>query len=598
MISYLSKVLYVLSGSKLSLIVLMIVFALTSVLEAFGIGLIGPFLNIASDPTSIESNALLHEAYVSLNLQSSGGFIALFGGVIAIVFVVKSILYFFSKAFIIKFSFEQKGKLCSRLLNAYLSVPYTFHLSRNTSTLIENIVVETNKFCGQNLLPLLNTISNAVVSAVLLILLFKTSPLFLGLILLSLLPLLLGFYKLGGFFRVWGKQATESQKEIIRIINHSLGGIKETRVFGCESYFKEQMEHQVQILENSVTRFQASQLLPRISVETALVLIIVIFVVISSLQPVRQELASVLGVFAVASLRIIPSVSNLIQGVGNIQNSAYALDMLYFDLKELEKVETAKRSQNSDQRLDGFTLIQDAEENIMVFKEQIELRNVSYFYPNTLSWAVRNISLVVKKGQSIGLIGKSGAGKTTLVDILLGLLEPQHGDIYVDGISIYQDLRSWQSLVAYIPQSIFLIDDTIERNIAFGVPDCRIDTDKLTRAIKASQLEDLLSQLPDGVKTQIGERGVRLSGGQRQRIGIARALYHEREILVLDEATSALDGETESLINDAVKALSREKTIIIIAHRLSTIQHCDYIYMLDRGTVVKSGGYREVVIGA
>lgn len=595
MISYLSKVLYVLSGSRLSLIGLMLVFVLTSVLEAFGIGLIGPFLSIASEPASIESNDLLRWAYTQLNLQSNGEFIALLGGAIAIVFVVKSALFFFSKAFIIKFSFEQKGKLCSRLLNAYLHVPYTFHLNRNTSTLIENIIVETNKFCGQNLLPLLNTISNIVVTLVLLVLLFQTSSLFLGLILLLLLPLLLGFYKLGNLFRRWGKQASESQKEIVRIINHSLGGIKETRVIGCESYFEAQMERQVQILEDSMIQFQSSQLLPRIIIETALVLVIVIFVSIFSLQSTEQELTSVLGVFAVASLRIIPSVSNLVQGVGNIQNSAYALDMLYMDLKELEKVNTADQLQPPPHQGSRVLLAQRTRGSAMSFKEQIELRHVSYRYPQVSKYAIEDISLTVKKGQSIALIGKSGAGKTTLVDILLGLLQPERGDIRVDGLSIYKNLRSWQNLIGYIPQSIFLIDDTIERNVAFGVPDHHIDSDKLNKAIKAAQLEELIGQLPDGMKTQIGERGVRLSGGQRQRIGIARALYHEREILVLDEATSALDGETETLVTDAMKSLSGEKTMIIIAHRLSTVQHCDCIYMLDGGKIVKSGGYYEVV---
>ena len=195
------------------------------------------------------------------------------------------------------------------------------------------------------------------------------------------------------------------------------------------------------------------------------------------------------------------------------------------------------------------------------------------------------------------MIGKSGSGKTTLVDIILGLLDPKAGDILVDGKSIYNNLRSWQDMVGYIPQSIFLIDDTVERNIAFGVPDRLIDTERMYQAIKAAQLEELIAQLPEGIKTQVGERGVRLSGGQRQRIGIARALYHERKILVLDEATSALDNETERLVSDAIKSLAGTKTLIIIAHRLTTVEHCDRVYLLEKGRVVESGSYREVVGG-
>jgi ABC-type multidrug transport system fused ATPase/permease subunit len=206
------------------------------------------------------------------------------------------------------------------------------------------------------------------------------------------------------------------------------------------------------------------------------------------------------------------------------------------------------------------------------------------------------MSLSIRKGESIGLIGKSGAGKTTLVDVILGLFIPQFGDIKVDGVSVYSDLRSWQNMLGYVPQSIFLIDDTLERNIAYGVADYLIDQNKLKKAIAMAQLSDVVKQLPEGVKTLIGERGVLLSGGQRQRVGIARVLYHEREILVFDEATAALDSETEHLITEATKALTGSKTIIIIAHRLSTIEHCDCIYQLEQGRILKSGSYQEVVL--
>ena len=247
------------------------------------------------------------------------------------------------------------------------------------------------------------------------------------------------------------------------------------------------------------------------------------------------------------------------------------------------------------------------------FSEKVELKEVTYSYPGTSKPAIDRLSLTLKKGQSIALIGKSGAGKTTLVDVILGLLRPESGNIIVDGKSIYsninnfdsnswqnligsKNLRSWQNLIGYIPQSIFLIDDTIERNIAFGVPDHLIDNIRVDRAIKAAQLEDLVEQMPEGIKTMVGERGLRLSGGQRQRIGIARALYHEREILVLDEATSALDNETEKLVSEAISSLAGTKTLIIIAHRLTTVAHCDRIYMLENGRIVKSGSYQEVVL--
>ena len=230
------------------------------------------------------------------------------------------------------------------------------------------------------------------------------------------------------------------------------------------------------------------------------------------------------------------------------------------------------------------------------FRDKIELQQISYQYPQAEENALDCLDLKINKGESIALIGKSGAGKTTLVDVILGLLIPQHGDIKVDNQSIYSDISVWQNLIGYIPQSIFLLDDSIEKNIAFGTPEHLIDRPKLQQAIKAAQLEELIERLPQGTKTIVGERGVLLSGGQRQRIGIARALYHEREILVLDEATAALDNETESLVTEAIKSLANSKTMIIIAHRLTTVEHCDRIYELERGRIVRSGSYQEVVL--
>ena len=230
------------------------------------------------------------------------------------------------------------------------------------------------------------------------------------------------------------------------------------------------------------------------------------------------------------------------------------------------------------------------------FEKKIVLDKIVFQYPNTTHRALDQISLTIHKGQSIGIIGKSGSGKTTLVDVILGLFKPQSGEIKVDGISVYSDLREWQNLLGYVPQSIFLIDDTLEHNIAFGVPDHLIDRDRLKNALLLAQLNEVVEQLPNGIETIVGERGVLLSGGQRQRVGIARVLYHEREILVFDEATAALDNETEHLVTEATKTLSGSKTIIIIAHRLSTIEHCDRIYQIEQGKVIKSGSYQEVVL--
>ncbi|MBE9170133.1 ATP-binding cassette domain-containing protein [Pleurocapsales cyanobacterium LEGE 06147] len=599
MLKYLSKVWYILKGSRKSLPLLLLVFIFSSVLEAIGIGLIGPFLNLASNPDSLHQIPLLQWTYLQLNLQSSNQFIPILGLGIGIVFCIKSFLYFFAQKFIFSFSFNQRGKLESRLLKAYLTVPYTFYLRKNTASIINNIIVETQWFTLGCLLPLLNSIANLTVVFVLVLLLAQTDLLLLVIILAVLLPTFLLFYKLRNQFKKWGREASQANQETIRIINHGLGGLKETRVIGCEPYFQQQMEQQVQIMANAATSANSFQKLPRIVIETCLILFLVIFVSVSQLffEQNIQELTSILAVFAVASMRLIPAASQLVQAMGEMQNKSYCVDRLYLDLKEIEK-QKASQSLESVLGLTGDNLSSSeyGENQTMSFAEKVELNEVTYRYPDTSEPAIDKVSLSFKKGQSIALIGKSGAGKTTLVDVILGLLQPESGNIYVDGISVYSNIRSWQNLIGYIPQSIFLIDDTIERNIAFGVSDRLIDRARIDLAIKAAQLEELIEQLPDGIKTVVGERGVRLSGGQRQRIGIARALYHEREILVLDEATSALDNETEKLVSEAIRSLAGTKTLIIIAHRLSTVEHCDRVYLLEKGHVIKSGSYREVVL--
>jgi len=599
MIKYISKVLYVLTGRKKTLAFLFVVILLTSALEAIGIGLIGPFISIASNPDSIQQIPLLSWIYERLALQSNRQLILILGLAIIIVFCIKSVAYFLAQAYVYKFSYGQKELLMNRLLKNYLRVEYTFHLSRNTASIIKNIVFEVQHFTTGCLLPLLKGGSNFIIIVILLTLLAQTNILLLVLILSVLLPTVLLFQRLGNKFKKWGRIRSKSNQEMIRVINHGLGGLKETRVIGCESYFEKEMADQARKFSRSATLFQTSQTLPRILIETTLVVFLVGFISVSivSAQQNMQDLTSVMGVFAIAAMRLIPSASQLIQSIGQLRNSSHVLDMLYLDLKEIEVQELVKKPAFFPHSREETVLNANflADKNV-AFEHKIDLVNVTYCYPNTSELSLDNICLQIQKGESVAFIGKSGAGKTTLVDVILGLLPTKTGDIRVDGVSIYKNIRSWQNLIGYIPQSIFLTDDTIENNIAFGVPDDLIDSERLDQAIKAAQLEELIEQLPNGIQTRVGERGIRLSGGQRQRVGIARVLYHERQILVLDEATAALDNETENLVTQAINALSGTKTLIVIAHRLSTVEHCDCVYVLERGKIVKSGTYREVVL--
>ena len=606
---YFSKFFYILSDQKKSLILILLSVFFTSSLETFGIGLIGPFLALANNPNFLSEIALLNKLSLWLNLKSQNYFIALLGLLIICIFLVKSVLTFNLKRSIFKYSFNNQGNLRLRLFTIYLTVPYTFHLTRNTATAIQNIVNETNQF-NSLLLEILNSSVNIIILSLLILLLVITNIVAMSIISITLLGAFLIYYRFRRQFSEWGKIMSKTQDRMIRIVNHGLGGIKETKLLGCQPYFTEQLAEQVYSYADVASGFLTFGMLPRITIEVIVITFIIGLTSLSLLfHGSSEHLLATLGIFGVVAVRLITPVTQLTSGFAKIRSNNYIVNKLYNDLKEIE----ASQLKQGIKYLDGNSKtlshqkssrylknepIRDVKTSYLPFKKKIVIEGVCYRYAGNAENVLKDISLTINKGQSIALIGKSGAGKTTLVDIILGLLTPGSGDISVDGRSIYRDLRSWQNLVGYIPQSIFLMDDTIERNIAFGVPDGLIDPEKLDQAIKSAQLTELIKQLPQGVKTSIGERGVRLSGGQRQRIGIARALYYEREILVLDEATSALDNETEALITESIKFLSATKTMIIIAHRLSTVQHCDRIYLMKKGCIVKSGSYDEVVLGA
>ncbi len=566
---------------------MVLLFIFVSGLEVIGTGLVGPFISLATNPDAIAENSWLNAIYQQSHLNSKSQFLIAIGCTVIAIFYVKSFLSFHSQKFIFQFGFRQQGELAARLMHRYLAAPYTFHLGRNSASLIQNITAETERFSNGVMMPLLTSISNSVVTLALVGLLVKTNALAMivigGILLLSYGLLESSKHRIAR----WGKEGSDARTEMIRTINHGMGGLKETRIIGCEPYFEGQMQSQIDIYSVSGSLALSFTNLPRYVIEAFLItfLIVFTFLFISTNQGNVQSLSSVLGIFALASIRLLPAVGNLLSSINGIRYNAYSLDKIYLDLKELED-ENLPSLTGSSQHKAGLP-----------FQDRIILDDISYHYPKTAKVSLDRIALEIKKGESIGLIGRSGAGKTTLVDTILGLLVPQSGDITVDGTSIYTDLRAWQNSIGYVPQSIFLIDDTLEKNIAFGVPDYQIDRQKLDNAIIASQLSELVEQLPNGLDTMVGERGVLLSGGQRQRVGIARALYHEREILVFDEATAALDNETEALVTESIKSLSGIKTMIIIAHRLSTIEHCDRIYMLDKGHVAKSGSFEEVVKG-
>ncbi|WP_237747903.1 ABC transporter ATP-binding protein [Spirulina subsalsa] len=547
----------------------------------------------------IDTNEIAQQLYQSFSFQSKGLFVATIGFIIIGVFIVKSVLAWRIRVYILKFGFWVRGELCRKLISQYLAAPYYFHLTRNSAELIQQITEYTRFFAIDIVIELLNTSSSLMIAVAIIILLCFNSLLTVVAILLICLPLVILLIFVRQKIRYWGKKATRSNEQMVRVINHSLGGIKESKVIGCSNYFEQQISEEADIYERASSWVFSVILLPRLIMETVLVILLIgaTSVVLIIYQDIT-DLIAVLGVFALASLRLVPSLTQVTSGLYKLRSQSYTLERLYGDLKQLETLNTVSEDTPvvlaSARSLGGNSL--NSSPPVLSFKNLIVLDRVSYAYPNSAGLALDEVSLSIERGESIALIGKSGAGKTTLVDVILGLLIPSSGDITVDGQSIYPRLRDWQNLIGYIPQSIFLMDDTIEKNIAFGVREDDIDSERLKRAIYSAQLGELMADLPDGVKTMVGERGVRLSGGQRQRIGIARALYHERDILVLDEATAALDNETEGLVTESIRSLSGSKTMIIIAHRLTTVEHCDRVYVMDKGRILKVGSYQEIVV--
>ena len=326
------------------------------------------------------------------------------------------------------------------------------------------------------------------------------------------------------------------------------------------------------------SRFHAYQIMPRYLIELTMVTFIVFFVILLTKNATNtQNALPVLGIFVAASLRIIPSINQIVRSINQIKNSIYAGSRLLSDLKEIDKFHK-DRDLNIKENKDTFERF-----------EELNIKSIDFSYPGTNDKAIKNISLNIKQGECIGIIGKTGSGKTTLIDIMLGFLNPSNGDILANNTPIKNDLKSWMSLTAYIPQSIFLIDDTIKKNIALGIEDSEIDLEMIKKSLSMSRLDSFVENLPEKIETVIGERGMRLSGGQRQRIALARAFYFQRQIIVMDEATSSLDNETEKEVIDSINRMKRKITMLVIAHRLSTVKNCDYIYIIEDGEIIESG---------
>ena len=527
------------------------------------------------EPERIQGEAYLRYFYDLLHFQSTDHFLIALGALICIVYLLKNTYLTVMQNAMLKFSYTTRMQLATKLLTTYMAEPYTFHLNRNISELQRSLQYDTMQFM-QLINSALQVLAEIAVVICLGVYLVYTSPT-ISVVILGLIVVCVGLFVMISkkYSQKIGAQNEAYNAQLYQWINQSLGGIKEVKVLNREKFFVDSYKDVYRKLIRGAKNNEMLAAIPKYILETVCIIGMIIAVIGKLLWGRRDMTAFMMQIsaFAVAAFRLLPSVGKINAYFNNIMYSLPSLDLIYKDLKEIENFvpeDTAKK---------------DVE--LWHLESSIKLNEISYAYAGTDKNILENVNLTIHKGETVALIGSSGAGKTTLADVFLGLLIPQNGAILVDGKNIYENMDSWHHMLGYIPQTIYLSDDTIRNNVAFGIKQEDIDEKAVIEALKKAQLYDFVQTLDQGLETFVGDRGVRLSGGQRQRIGIARALYYDPEVLVLDEATSALDTETETAVMEAIDSLKGHKTMVIIAHRLSTIRNADSIYEVTNGNAIK-----------
>lgn len=561
-------------------IVLLGLMLIGMLLETLGIGLVIPALALMTQGDLAVKYPALAPWLNSLGNPSHEQLI-IYGMLVLVgAYAIKTLFLAFLAWRQARFVYGLQAILSQRLFTGYLHQPYAFHLQRNSAQLIRNAIGQVGEIT--------NTIQQGLMLITEILVLLGISALLLAieplgaLLVVSTLGLAgWGFNRLTrGHILRWGEARQHHEGLRIQHLQQGLGGAKDVKLLGREGDFLAQYQRHSIGSARVGQRQAALQALPRLWLELLAVtgLAALVLVIIVQGKPM-EALLPTLGLFAAAAFRLMPSVNRILGAVQSVRFSLPVIDTLHSELCLLDNASPPLRGQP------------------LPFKKELVLDQVRFNYPSAETQALRGVSLTIPRGVSAGFIGGSGAGKSTLVDIILGLLTPVSGSIKIDGVNIQTNLRGWQDQIGYVPQSIYLTDDTLRRNVAFGLPNDQIDETAVWRAIRSAQLEQFVNDLPLGLDTVVGERGIRLSGGQRQRIGIARALYHDPLVLVLDEATSSLDTTTERGVMEAVRALQGEKTLLIVAHRLSTVEHCDRLFRLEQGEVVEEGD-TAVVLGS
>nr|WP_272505092.1 ABC transporter ATP-binding protein [Salinibacter ruber] len=553
-----------------------------AVLQVVSVASIMPFLSVASNPESVHEKDYLSWAYEGLGLENTRVFLVVLGVGALVALLLSNAFIVFTTWAMERYVWKRNHSISRRLLQSYLSRPYNFFLTKNSSELGKNILEEVKEITSNMLRPALRGGASAIVSLAIISFLF-----FVDITVAVVAVLVLGLSYLGLYTAVrnrlddFGEERIKRNSERYKIVSEAFGGIKQVKLRGKENAFLDQYSVPSRRYSRMQAWYRVIKKAPRYVLEgIAFGGIISIAVYLIAVRGDFRQVIPMLGLYAFAGYRLMPALQGAYGGIASAHFNVAALETLHHHLKEYD-IESLQR---------------DIDSEPLELKNYLLLDEVFYTYDGTKEPVIEDLSVKVSAGTTVGFVGKTGSGKTTTVDLILGLLQPQQGKIVIDGSLLNsENVRCWQHGIGYVPQEIYLSDNTIARNIAFGVPENEIDLDAVRDAARRAHICDFVeNELPDRWDTVVGERGVKLSGGQRQRIGIARALYHNPSVLVFDEATSALDQSTEASVMEAIYGLEGDHTILVIAHRLSTVRRADKIIMLEDGREIGKGDYDEL----
>jgi ABC-type multidrug transport system fused ATPase/permease subunit len=559
---------------------------LGALLEAVSIGLVIPFIAVLKEPELLRKSQHLSSIIAGLNVQDSRQLFFLLGPVLIVIFIIKTFYLIQLYRWLFNYSMRKEISLARQLLTGYLDAPYTLHLQRNTADMIKVAVRSVEEFSSGYLVNLLTVLGELLVIAALASLLMIVEPLAtLGALVVLAVPTALVYQSTRRRLAASGRMAEHSFGMMIQWAEQAIKGVKETKLTGQRSFFIDQQVSHVERFTDALRSLSFLSALPRFIIDTlAVTAMVAIAAILLSRGEDMQSILPILGMFALAAVRLIPSTSRLSSSLAQVRYRYASAELIYRELLALRHDPLERPPGSDEERISPIS-----------FRQALVIDHLSYWYPAAAKPAINDVSFEIRQGQWVGIIGSTGAGKTTLVDLILGLLVPSSGKILVDGRDLHDNLAGWQRNIGYVPQVVYLIDDSVRRNVAFGVPQAEIDDARVWQALRAAQVDHVVRSLPGELDAIVGESGDRLSGGERQRLGIARALYRDPSVLVIDEATANLDPGTEAAIVEAIGKLKGKKTIIVISHRPAFVKGCDCIYMMAKGRLQNRGLYSELL---